>query len=120
MRKLLADLLNEKGANVWIDGDRIKIGDSIRNLLENGLNNSKYGIVMLSKKYLEKYWTNQELNSLYELEESGKKRILPLLIDLSHEEIKEKSIFLANRYNVKFDKDKLDEIVEKILEVLNN
>ena len=112
---LLTTKLEELGTSVWIDDKQLKIGDQIRTSLEKGLINSRYGIVLISKNYLDKYWTNQELNSLYELEEHGIKKILPIMIDVSHDEIKKKSLFLANKLSLQYDREKLHEIANKII-----
>ena len=111
----LVESLKEKNASVWFDDKELKIGDQIRTMLEQGLINSKYGIVLISNEYLNKYWTNQELNSLYEMEEHGIKKILPILLNISHEEVKQKSPFLASKYSLIYDENNLDEITSKII-----
>ncbi len=113
---LLSQELEKQGATVWIDDQQLKIGDQIRTSLEKGLINSRYGIVLVSKNYLNKYWTNQELNCLYELEEYGKKKILPILLNVSHDEIKSKSVFLANKLGINYNRDNIEKIVKKIID----
>ena len=111
----LYEALYAKNVSVWIDDKQLKLGDQIRTSLEKGLINSKYGIILISKNYLNKYWTNQELNVFYELEEHGIKKIMPITIDISHEEIKQKCPFLANKYSIPFKMENIEELVQKIL-----
>ena len=112
----LADKLQEVGVIVWFAKNNIKIGDNIKLSIEKGLQDSKYAIVILSENYLDKYWTNNELNALFELEEDGNKKILPLTYNLSHERLKEKSILLANKLCLSINKKNIAEVAVKIVE----
>ncbi|MFM4680343.1 toll/interleukin-1 receptor domain-containing protein [Aeromonas media] len=74
----LAGILKEYGFRIWYDEFELEIGDSLRESIDKGLVTSRYGIVVLSPKFLDKNWTKYELNSLVAREIEGKKVILPI------------------------------------------
>lgn len=80
----LAEALEARGLRVWFDNQEILIGDSIRQKIEEGLAQSSYGVVILSKPFISKFWTNFELDGLIE-------RVLPIWHEISRQEI-------ANRF----------------------
>ena len=49
--KPLADLLQDKGVEVWYDNFTLKLGDSLSKSINQGLANSRYGIVILSPNF---------------------------------------------------------------------
>lgn len=50
----IAENLRSKGFRVWFDEFELKIGDSLRKSIDQGLINSRYGVVILSKSFFEK------------------------------------------------------------------
>ena len=60
----MALALKEKGVNVWYDEFELKIGDSLRRKIDQGLSKSKFGIVVISRSFIKKGWTNYELDGL--------------------------------------------------------
>ena len=79
--------LKKLGVAVWYDNDAIQWGDSIRKKIDEGLRNSKFGIVVISNDFIRKYWTNHELDGLFNLEESGVSRILPIWHNITKAEV---------------------------------
>jgi len=55
--------------------------------LDEGLRNSRFGIVVISNDFIRKYWTNHELDGLFNLEESGVSRILPIWHNITKAEV---------------------------------
>src|ERR1035437_1708783 len=74
----LAKALRKYGLKVWFDKFRLKVGDSLHDSIENGLARSRYGVVVLSPKFLAKKWPREELNGLFAREIAGHKVILPI------------------------------------------
>lgn len=107
------------GARTWIDKEKIKIGDSIKQSIERGILNSEYAIIILSQNYINKYWTNTELNAFFELEADGYKRILPLIYNLSHEELKRQYILMSDKYYLSINEKNIEEIAKKIIDDTN-
>ena len=86
--KPLAVLLNKYGAKVWYDEFTLKLGDSLSRCIDKGLLKSKYGVVIISKAFIEKRWPEYELQSLVTLEMVGKgKRIIPIWYGVSRDEV---------------------------------
>lgn len=112
----LALTLKEKGLKVWYSGFELKMGDSITSSVNNALKNAKYAVVVISPVYLGKTWAMNELQALF-AGEAKHKRILPILHQISVDEIKTHLPVLADRYAISSDQ-KLEVIVGKILEVV--
>lgn len=72
----LALALKEKGVNVWYDEFELKIGDSLRRKIDQGLSKSKFGIVVISRSFIKKGWTNYELDGLMTKAISGQQILL--------------------------------------------
>lgn len=107
--------LLEKGYKVWFDKFELKLGDSLRKKIDEGLRGSKYGIVILSSYFFEKEWPQNELDGLVALEQDGKKRILPIWHNLGFEDVKKYSPILAGRLAAKTSEG-IEIVVEKIIE----
>ena len=60
----LAAKLTAEGSSAWYDETELTIGDSLREKIDHGLANSRYGIAILSPKFFEKDWPQKELNGL--------------------------------------------------------
>lgn len=93
----LAESLKNKGVNVWYDEYELTIGDSLRESIDKGLKESVCGLVVLSKNFFEKNWTDYELNGLVARQNSnGQKIILPIWHNISREDVIEYSPSLAD------------------------
>ena len=77
----LVKTLEANNISCWYDANEIGWGDSITSKINQGLANSKYGLVVLSEVFINKGWTIAELNNLLNMEISnGEKKVLPLLV----------------------------------------
>lgn len=110
----LAQALQSNGAKVWYDEFALKIGDSLRRKIDQGLKNSRFGIVVLSENFFEKKWPNRELDGLYELEAEGKTRILPIWHKVSKDEIMNYSPLIADKIALNSSLNSVEEIAEKL------
>lgn len=111
----LAEELRKRKLAVWFDEFSLYLGDSLRQSIEHGLANSKFGIVILSRHFFEKHWPQQELNGLAAKEVSGARVILPVWHNVGVSEVGAFSPILADRVAVKTDHG-LDRVVESILQ----
>ncbi len=114
----LAKLLRNAGLKVWFDEEVITIGDSIRRSIENGLNNSRYGLVILSKNFFAKEWPQMELDALMAKEISKGKTILPVWHKVNHDDVVKYAPILADKYAVTTDNGLLPVIIN-ILQLLS-
>ena len=113
----LAGALDAAGLSVWYDRIVLKVGDSLRQQIEHGLANSRYGIVVLSPAFFAKHWPQQELNGLAQKEVNGQKVILPVWHNISHEEVARESPILADRLAARWS-DGPNTVVAAILDVV--
>lgn len=93
----LCEELKASGIRVWYDALTMTWGDSLRSKIDNGLHKSKYGIVVISKDYIKKGWTNYELDGLFQREMTDGKTILPIWHNITKKEVEAFSLTLAGR-----------------------
>src|SRR5260370_6255844 len=92
-----AHRLRESGLSVWYDVFSLKLGDSLRRKIDEGLARSRYGVVVLSKHFFSKEWPQNELDVLMSREIAGTKVILPIWHKITAEEVRANSPILAGR-----------------------
>ena len=93
----LVEELKKRKVKVWVDDLKIKWGDPLRKSIDEGLNKSRFGIVVISKHFIAKGWTQYELDGLFEKEMSGGKVILPIWHEITKKEVQAFSPALAGR-----------------------
>ncbi|NQU83817.1 MAG: TIR domain-containing protein [Parcubacteria group bacterium] len=111
-----ANCLKESGLNVWYDEFELQIGDSLRRAIDNGLRNSRYGIVILSEAFFSKEWPQRELDSLFAREVNGEKVILPIWHKISKNEVLKFSPLIADMLAINTSSFTIEEIAQKISE----
>ncbi len=94
----LAEELRDRGLSVWYDEFELRVGDSLRGRIDEGLANSQHGIVILSPAFFGKSWPESELDGLVAQEEPGRRRILPVWHQVGKDEVVAESPTLAGRY----------------------
>lgn len=93
----LVSNLESKGIKVWYDAKVLNIGDSLRESIDKGLKDSLCGIVVLSKNFFTKQWTDYELNGLVASQmATGLRTILPVWHNVTAEEVREYSLPLSD------------------------
>jgi hypothetical protein len=115
----LAQALSDARISVWYDEMSLEWGDDIRTKIDEGLANSRFGIVIVSKAFLKKkQWTDHELSGLFALEEPGKKVILPIWHEIEKADLIQYSPSLVLRLAMLSSRDSHADIVERILSML--
>jgi len=114
----LANALRREGLRVWYDEFELKIGDSLRRKIDKGLANSKFGIVVLSKNFIKKGWTNYELDGIITKAVSGEQIILPIWHNISKKEVIDFSPSLADKLARNTLSNTVEEIASEISEVI--
>jgi hypothetical protein len=93
----LKKILDNYGISYWIDEAEIHWGDSILTKISEGLTKSRFVIVLITENFLNRNWTERELNSALSQEiDSGKTIVLPLLV-FSPEDVFQKYPFLKDK-----------------------
>ncbi|MEX5287305.1 toll/interleukin-1 receptor domain-containing protein [Acinetobacter towneri] len=117
--KPLAETLESMGVRVWYDEFSLKVGDSLTKSIDQGLINSKFGIIVLSKAFIRKQWTNYEFKSLVSKEmHHGEKVILPIWHEISKNEVMEFSPHLADKVALNSSTQTIEEIALNLKDVL--
>lgn len=91
----LAAELTRLGLRVWFDEWTLRLGDSLRRKIDEGLRASSFGVVVMSPSFFAKNWPQVELDALFAIEMSGKKVILPVRHNLTHQQLLSHSPTLA-------------------------
>jgi len=92
----------------------LKVGSNLRESIDYGLARSRFGIVIVSKHFLEKQWPREELNDLAIREVNGKKVILPVWHKIGFRDVFECSPVLADRVAISTDRG-LEYVVQRLL-----
>ena len=116
----LANALKDKGVKVWYDEFELKIGDSLRRKIDQGLSKSRFGIVVISKSFVKKGWTNYELDGLMTKAISGQQILLPIWHDITKQEVIDYSPSLADKVARHTSQETVEEIAEEIAEMILN
>lgn len=106
--------LERAGLKIWYSGKELGVGDSIEKTIERGLNRSRYGIVIFSPTYLAKNWTIREFYTLLAKEIKEQKVILPVLFNITLDELKNKDLVMADRFAVNADRG-IDFVVDRLV-----
>ncbi len=116
----LAEKLTELGFDVWYDESSLKVGDTLRQKIDQGLASSRYGIVVLSESFFAKNWPQYELNGLVAREMHGGKVILPIWHKVSKDEVLSFSPTLADKVALNTAIFSVSEIAKQLAEVLSD
>jgi hypothetical protein len=118
VRELADTLINDYAMKVWYDEFSIKWGDSLRRSIDKGLSASRFGIVVISRNFIDKGWTNYELDGLIQKEMDAGKTILPIWHDITKDEVRAFSPSLAGRMALNTAMQTIQEIAEALQEIL--
>ena len=116
----LAYALQSEGLSVWYDEFELRIGDSLRKKIDRGLANSRFGIVVLSKAFIKKGWTNYELDGIITNSISGKQTVLPIWHNITKQEVIDYSPSLADKVARNTSSFTVEEIASEIAELINS
>lgn len=114
----LANELRNKGIKVWYDEFEMKIGDSLRRKIDKGLANSRFGMVVVSKDFIQKGWTNYELDGIITKAVSGEQIILPIWHNITKIEVIDFSPSLADKLARNTAINTIEEISQEIAELI--
>lgn len=112
--------LQGEGLTVWYDEFEMKIGDSLRRKIDKGLVNSKFGIVVLSKDFIKKGWTNYELDGIISKAITGEQVVLPIWHNITKKEVIDFSPSLADKLARNTSAYTVEEIAIEITELISS
>lgn len=113
----LAEAFRTVNVDVWYDEYEIKLGMSIRETVDMGLASCDIGLLILSPNYFKKKWTLWELNGLVQKMLSGTAKLIPILYNLTHEDLLIISPALSDILSLSFEEGIIS-IVQKVHDTL--
>lgn len=114
----LADALRKGGLSVWYDEYELKIGDSLRQKIDHGLARSRFGLVVFSKSFFSKGWTNYELDGIVTRSVSNQQVLLPIWHNVSKDEVISYSPSLADKVARSTSSSTIQEISAEIISLI--
>lgn len=93
----LYEALKALGVTVWFDEAELRIGDSLRRNIDQGLARSAFGIVVFSGAFFSKGWPQYELDGLVTRSVAGEQNLLPIWHKVSKDEVRAQSPSLADK-----------------------
>jgi hypothetical protein len=114
----LANAQISKKLNVWYDEFTLRIGDSLRQKIDQGLSSSRVGLVVLSPNFISKGWTNYELDGIVTRAISGEQVLLPIWHNITKQQVIDYSPSLADKVARSTATHTVDEIASEIAELL--
>lgn len=111
--------LKKRDVKVWYDNDVLNWGDSLRAKIDSGLRHSRFEIVVISRSFINKGWTNHELDGLFNLEMTQGKTILPIWHDITKTEVQNFSPSLAGKMAMSTALMTPAEIADELVKLLN-
>jgi TIR domain. len=115
---LLARKLEDFGINVFLAKYKLQIGDSLFQQINHALTESRFGVPIVSPVYLSKKWPMRELGAILAREDAEEMDILPVLHNLTSENLKQSWPLLADKLTVSTNQG-LDQVATQILNVVN-
>lgn len=116
----LANALQSEGLRVWYDEFALRIGDSLRRKIDQGLANSRVGLVVLSQSFIAKGWTNYELDGIVTKTVTGEQVLLPIWHKLTKQEVIAFSPSLADKVARSTSTHTIEEIAREISELIRS
>lgn len=114
----LAHALLNGGLKVWYDDFELRLGDSLRRKIDTGVAKCRFGVVVLSRPFFRKGWTNYELDGLVTRTVSGEQILLPIWHDITKQELVDYSPSLADKVARSTGTHTVKEIAAEIIEVI--
>lgn len=114
----LVEELQNNGIRVWYDALEMEWGKSLREQIDNGIKRSKYAIVVLSKNFFSKKWTNRELDGILAKEGVTGASPLPIWYDLLYDDVYEFSPTLSGLFSLSTDQYSIKDICQSFKLIL--
>ncbi len=114
----LASALCDLGVRVWYDEFSLTIGDSISEKIAQGIANARFGIVVISKAFMERPWPNHELQGLIQRDVEEDLRILPIWHGVSKHNVRKFAPSLYDKLAINTLKTDIQDVAITILRMV--
>lgn len=103
--------LNTLGVNIFYDKESLEWGDNWKDRILNGTKKAEFAIIVISENFFDREWTERELAEfLNRQNRNGQKLILPILHNITTEQLKAKYPFVADIQAIDSAKYSCDQI----------
>lgn len=110
----LKQSLDKLKISIFYDTDTLEWGDYWKNKIWEGVSKAEFAIIVISENYFGREWTEKELYELLNRQnKNGQKTILPILHNITIEQLKEKYPAIAEIQSLDSSKYTCDEIALK-------
>jgi hypothetical protein len=114
----LAEALRTAGISVWLDVLELRIGDSLRRKIDQGIRSSRFGVVVCSAAFFAKGWPQYELDGLVTRTVAGEQNLLPIWHGVTRDDVMAQSPSLADKVALATGAMSLQEIADEIASVV--
>lgn len=115
--KKLHDMLENKGVSVWFSEKDVLLGSSLLREIDKGLVKSRVGIVLVTPSFLKRIKVegvaDKELSALL-----ARDLLIPIVHNTTFEDLREVSPLLGSRSGLSTAEDTIENIVDKIAELV--
>ena len=103
--------LNTLGVNIFYDKESLEWGDNWKDRILNGTKKAEFAIIVISENFFDREWTERELAGfLNRQNRNGQKLILPILHNITTEQLKAKYPLVADIQAIDSAKYSCDQI----------
>ena len=111
--------LTARGVEVWIDQIRLDtIGQNLRAEIDRGIVGSRFAAVILTPAFFERPWTLAELGGCVARQIAGQQNILPVLHNITMEQLLDRSPTLADKISRSTGQYSISQIAAEIARVV--
>ena len=103
--------LRKLGINIFYDKESLEWGDNWKDRILNGTKKAEFAIIIISENFFDREWTERELSEFLNRQNTnGQKLILPIIHNITTEELKKKYPNVADIQAIDSKKYTCDEI----------
>lgn len=118
LAKELNDMLEAKDVKVWFSEKDVMLGQPLMRAIDKGLASSRIGLVLVTPAFLGKLKSegiaDKELSVLL-----AGDRLIPIVHGTTYEALREVSPMLASRSGLSTAEDPIEDVVEKLKELVS-
>lgn len=113
----LYNILKDKGVKVWFSERDVPLGAPLLREIDKGLTNSRMGIVLVTPAFLERIKgegiADKELSALL-----ARDLLVPIVHNTTYEKLREVSPLLGSRSGLSTTEESMEDVAEKIAELV--
>ncbi|SKC85961.1 TIR domain-containing protein [Ohtaekwangia koreensis] len=114
----LSARLESAGLKVWYSGYELSVGDHLTKTIVEGIEQCRFGVVIFSPNYISKMWTLHEFHALLARERENRKVILPVLFEITPEELAVKHLPIADIFAIRASRG-IETVTQLLLEEID-